>query len=249
MHSTSIPRRCATVIAATWLVVLGGPSCADPAPERAAAPVDVALRSANTPAFYTTDLGYRVEIEAAYLSVTAIELVPCPSLGLQIGPLAPRARAHTTSTPVRSGEPQVVDLMGSLGLPVSLGTLTPPSDIYCSLELTLAPADVDAAGLAAAPEMEGQSLMIEALITPSGGSPVRLTLAAEEVRVVGVPFATIFEPADDDPIEEPIRALRVDTDHLGWLDGVTLDAAEGSAVGLAILDNVVNSFGAEEITP
>lgn len=139
--------------------------------------------------------------------------------------------------------------MGSLGLPVSLGALTPPSDIYCSLELTLGPADADAAGLAAAPEMEGRSFMIEALITPAGGSPSRHTLSSEELRVVGAPFPSIFEPEDEDPIDDPIRALRVDTDHLRWLDGVTLDAADANAVALAILDNLTESFGAEEITP
>lgn len=83
-------------------------------------------------------------LDRAVIAVAAIELLPCTPLdgGLSFEALfVSRARAHSRSTPTRSGEPYVVSLLEGT---VDVGMLAPPASSYCRVRVELGPADRDA---------------------------------------------------------------------------------------------------------
>jgi hypothetical protein len=92
--------------------------------------------------------GATLRLGTARLTVLAATLESCPAsptaaLRALLRPAV--ARAHSEGSPTRLGEPHVVDLRNDAG--TVLGELEPPAGRYCSVRLTLGPADADAVGL------------------------------------------------------------------------------------------------------
>jgi hypothetical protein len=119
-----------------------------------------------------------ITLDEALVTVTGVEIVPCatdarrlgargrrPGLGTLLGESI--AHAHTAGTPTRLGVPAVEDLLAPAAPPRTLGVLHAPPGRYCSVRITLGPADDDALGLAAAPTMLGMSARLAGSIESS----------------------------------------------------------------------------------
>jgi hypothetical protein len=105
-----------------------------------------------------------VTLDAAFVAVTGVEIVPCATdrRALRMRALLGEsvAHAHSAGTPTRLGVPAVEDLLAPAAPPRVLGVLHAPPGRYCSVRVTLGPADEDALGLAAAPAMLGRSVLL-----------------------------------------------------------------------------------------
>lgn len=94
-------------------------------------------------------------VATATVVVAAAELHPCSwtqgagtrSVLAQVAEWwLPTAHAHSESSALRIGEPQVIALHAGRGARVSLGRFYAPEGRYCDIGLELAPADEDANG-------------------------------------------------------------------------------------------------------
>lgn len=87
--------------------------------------------------------------EQLWVVFDAVELVACDATSTSAPGYAltwiTRAHAHGPTTPIRQGTPQVIDLF--MEEPAPLAVFEPPPDEYCSLKLSMGPADEDAFGL------------------------------------------------------------------------------------------------------
>lgn len=181
--------------------------------------VDVAYRPAATPAQIRTDMGYRVKLERALMVVGRVELVRCDTFVRDLTSLftPARARAHVLETPTSLGEPWVIDLLESGGIPLFAGTLRPPPGDYCSLRLTGMPADDDAIGLTD----ENLEMMHHSILV--SGSVVDTT-TDEETPLTG----RIWEVLQwEVPLERPLElgspgleSVAVEIDTTCWFDGI-----------------------------
>lgn len=125
---------------------------------------------AQTPTAVVDAEGVRIELDAAYLVVSEVALVPCaphalrpdvgPSRGAQplMGPGV--ARAHGAGSALVLAEPYALDLMHSAASPMAEAILSPPPGEYCELRVRSAPADADAVGLPDELPLEGASLYV-----------------------------------------------------------------------------------------
>ncbi len=96
-------------------------------------------------------------LTTARLTVWAVALVPCDAEWVAPAPwawLVGTAHAHSAASPLRSGTPYVVDLLGGAQ---PIAQISPPADRYCALTVETQPADLDAVGLADAPTHAGLS--------------------------------------------------------------------------------------------
>lgn len=127
---------------------------------------------------FNNDQGYSITLEKAYLVVASatIESNCGPTFSAAAETLLnfiiPAANAHTTSTPTSTGEPHVIDLLSADGSLKNIGTLSPPADQYCGLDLDILAADADASNLptgADEPNMVGKSLYIEGSYQQAAG--------------------------------------------------------------------------------
>lgn len=113
----------------------------------------------------TTDLGYRVRLQHAYLVLSRVELLPCtqarlwPALRSLLGTQV--AYAHGFSTPTVWAVPQVLDLLDTSSRIVSVARMQPPPDDYCQARIWIDVADADAVALPADVPMVGHSIALE----------------------------------------------------------------------------------------
>ena len=163
--------------------------------------IDIALTHAGAPA--------GVSLDAAFVSLTAIELLPCAS-----------AR-HSPGTPTRLGVPVVEDLRAP-PTARTLGTLAAPPGRYCGVRVTVGPADADALGLIDAPDMLGLSLRLDGRIDER---ELHATCASAHTEDVAI------EPLE---VSAELRHARLllSIDAARILDGVDVSAAP-EAVGCA----------------
>jgi len=87
--------------------------------------VDVVYEAAAMPQAVLTDMGYRVKLDRALISLGRVELLECDNFVLQVWRLfvPGRAKAHEESTPTSLGVPMIIDLMESSGAVLFAGTL------------------------------------------------------------------------------------------------------------------------------
>ena len=110
-------------------------------------------------AAFETEAGYQVRVDGAWVTNAEVELEPCEgALSALWDWVVPQAHAHGTSTPTLLADPVVQALLP--GGEVVLGALAPPAGTYCSVRYRVDVADSDAAGLDAAPELVGLSLLV-----------------------------------------------------------------------------------------
>jgi hypothetical protein len=177
---------------------------------------------------FTNDRGERITLSRAYLTVSSVELIPCPTLSAwrwlsQLSPVG-TAEAHSETNPRRLGTPHV----SSLELPdeevLALGTLHPPPATYCRVRLTLGPADADAEGEPSQVGMEGKSLLLEGTLVPATGEPAQpFHLESSAVSSAELPLELLTLSQ-----ESPESHQRITLAYDRWLDGLSPLAAGAS---------------------
>jgi hypothetical protein len=116
-------------------------------------------------------LGAELQIESLRWTSSEVELQRCFSPLASLGDWLIRpAHAHGDSSPTVLAVPTIVS---ALAAPTSLGVLVPPAGRYCAVRYRVAPADADAVGLSAAPDMLGRSLLLRTAAGPLGSAEPR----------------------------------------------------------------------------
>jgi hypothetical protein len=127
-----------------------------------------------------------LQIESLRWTSSEIELARCFSPLASIGDwLVPSVHAHGRSSPTVLAVPTIVS---ALGEPASLGELVPPAGRYCAVRYRVAPADADAVGLLAAPNMLGRSLLLRAAADPLASAEPPLELASRKTFELSAPI-------------------------------------------------------------
>lgn len=208
--------------------------------------VDVAYQPAATPAAVRTDMGYRVRLERALITIGRVELLRCDNFVADLWNLVMpgRARAHELTSPTSLGVPFVIDLMESAGVPVFAGTLRPPPGRYCGIRVVGMPADEDAEGLTEQNlDMMDRSMFLAGRVEDAEGSEIDVLMA----RVAEVvPCELAFER----PLElgSPVlESVSIHIDHTKWFDGIDFaDFAQRDALAVQerITKNVRSSLKA-----
>jgi hypothetical protein len=201
--------------------------------------VDVSYQPVATPSAIRTDLGYRVRLDRAFFVVGQIELRRCDNFVAELwGLFAPaRARAHVLETPTSLGEPLILDLMESVGIPEYAGTMKPPPGRYCSVRLVAMPADSDAVGLTDKnSEMTQHSVLVEGraqgdeVVDASIEGPLEIEIELDEPLVLDRPT---------------VEYIAIQIDHRRWFDGVDFAQLSTNAVQQRLIENVRSSLQAE----
>jgi hypothetical protein len=240
---SSFPHRVGKI--ALFLVVgvlqslLGGASCST-----SEAGLEVNVQLVPPPAGaapITSDRGYAVTLERAYLTVGSVELEGCenavlPSLELPFGPKL--AFAHSVTSPTRIGSPAVLSLAGEEAEQVSFGTLGPPPGEYCALRVGLEPADADASHLPNDVDFVGLTLTLEGTYRDSSGTEGAFSVATTQTIERSVPFERL-ELGDD---AEREAVLVVNADSARWFDGIDFATVEDEEIAELVLSNVVASL-------
>lgn len=119
-------------------------------------------------AIYLSPEGGELHLASGYLNISAWEVLPCATAGLQFPRLTSVAQAHTQGSPTQWGTPQAIDLRDVGGEALSLGTIEPPPGSWCSILLYLSPADGDGLGLPPGGSMTGQTFTLAGTFGPQG---------------------------------------------------------------------------------
>jgi hypothetical protein len=170
---------------------------------------------------FTNDRGERITLSRAYLTVSSVELIACPSLSTwrwlsRLSPVG-TAHAHSESSPRRLGTPHVSSLERPDGELLVLGTLRPPPAAYCRARLVLGPADADAEGEPAQAGMVGKTLRLEGTFAPATGEPVQpFTLESSAVANAELPLEALHL-SEETPESHQLITLAYDR----WLDGLS----------------------------
>lgn len=201
--------------------------------------VDVSYQPAATPSEIRTDLGYRVRLDRAFFVVGQIELRRCDNVVAELWALfAPaRARAHVLETPTSLGEPLILDLMESVGIPEYAGTMKPPPGRYCSVRLVAMPANADALGLTDKnSEMTRHSVLVEGraqgdeVVDTSIEGPLEIEIGLDEPLVLDRPT---------------VEYIAIQIDHRRWFDGIDFARLSTNAVQQKVMENVRSSLQAK----
>lgn len=176
-----------------------------------------------------------VRVEEMRWTASEVELYPCASVADSIrGWIIADAHAHGISSPTRMAVPVVVDATVAEG--VALGELLPPAGSYCSVRYRVAPADGDAVGLSAAPNMRGRSFLLRGAFGRASGElqDFELTsqLAFEMTRDIGLDLTSDHRSA----------GLRFGCDPERWFLGLDLGSLAGEGRAAAILAAFRSSF-------
>jgi hypothetical protein len=222
----------------------------------AAEPPTALQRAADGTLTLTTDRGYQVHLERAYLVSTSVEVVPCsavvpppaaraaPAGGRVLGwlgrALIGRAEAHTPGTPTRLGTAFVESLAAAPDVRVTLGEIRPPPDRYCRLSYTASPADHDAVGMPSDSAALGNTIYLQGTFARGSDAAADFTVAAP------MPFTV---SADVEPLDltegapPPTVVIRKQADH--WLDGVDFATAPARVIARTVIDNIQRSIRLE----
>jgi len=194
---------------------------------------------------FENDEGYTVDIDHAYIVIEEVELVPCEATAsaaiLKFLDPVHTAHAHTTSTPTKSGVPFVVDASEAMEAAGSVGEVSPPPALYCSLKVTIGPADGDAEGLPESPDMVGKSLYIEGTYDDEGA--VAYTIQSSDSLTVDIPFRnTDGDEAPLDLTEVGLHTVTIGSTYDTWLDGVNFGTQTTGQMAAAALASVAASL-------
>ncbi len=170
---------------------------------------------------FTTDRGELIHLSRAYLTVSSVELFPCPAPSAwrwlrRLSPVG-TAHAHSESNPRRLGTPHVSSLERPEGETLELGTLHPPPATYCRARLVFAPADEDAEGEPLQVGMAGKTLWLEGSVSTDAGAPGQaFSLESSAVITVELPLESLHLS------EESLESRQLITlAYDRWLDGLS----------------------------
>jgi hypothetical protein len=178
--------------------------------------------------------GHEVLLDELAWTTSELELLPCRSaLQRAADWLVPSAMAHGVSTPTRLSSPAVERATAAEEL--VLGSLEPPAGRYCGLRYSLGAADPDAAGLTAAPHMQGRSVAARGRVTPPSGTASDFSI--ESARGISAEYPLDFE------LSESRRHVTVTLDHASerWFTALDLSATAAEREA-RLLDNLLESL-------
>lgn len=187
---------------------------------------------------FTTDLGYEVRLQSAYVASGGVELKPCAGAGQGRG-RAGIAWAHSAGSPTRLGDSFVLSLGPAASGRKALGTMAPPPGRYCGLALDLQAADADARELPDG-SMVGLSLRIEGFFRAPGASD-EVAFSASTRAAASATAALALELADGG-VEQAQVAAR--WREVRWFDGIDMATATPEQLGRAALQAAVGAFEA-----
>jgi hypothetical protein len=170
---------------------------------------------------FTTDRGELITLSRAYLTVSSVELIPCPAPSAwrwlrQLSPVG-TAYAHSEPNPRRLGTPHVISLERADGEPLELGTVRPPPATYCRALVVFAPADADAEGELPRGGMTGKTLLLEGTAAAAAGEPARpFFLESNASATVELPLEAL-RLSEESPESRQLMTLAYDR----WLDGLS----------------------------
>jgi hypothetical protein len=185
---------------------------------------------------FATLAGDRVTLTRALVTVSSVELFPCPSAARRIWrELSPvgTAWAHGTGTDRRLAAPNLVDVLAPDAEVAVLGQLHPYAGSYCWAHVVLSPADADTPGATAA-GMVGASLVLEGTLSAADGTNPR-PFALRSVATLGADVTAPAFPRIDLGKNDQAQRTLVLT-YGGWLDGVDplAGGAADQVLGLAV---------------
>jgi len=180
---------------------------------------------------WTAQDGTEVTVTRGWVTVSALEIVPCPTSALrrvwsELG--YGTAHAHTASRPTRIGDPTVVSARQDAGGRTLLGTFQPPAARYCSLLITFAPADEDAALLPTEVDMVGKTLWLDGTRTPPFGTVQPFHLESAGTGIADLALGPVQLDEANLMGSQPI-----DLHPAAWLDGVDFSAGDPGPAALA----------------
>ena len=195
---------------------------------------------ADGPRRFTTDLGYEVELQRAYLAIERFQLVECaPGAGAGSAGAAARralwprglALAHDLSgDPTVLGVPYIDSALRADFALGDVGTMAPPPGRYCQVRVTIGPADTDALGMPDDIDMVGLSLYLEGSYRAPGATRAsHFIIESSEERQALIDLVDVYQgrptPLVLDGDHRDIRLTLAGLTNF-WLDGIDF-AGEG----------------------
>ncbi|WP_394822096.1 hypothetical protein [Pendulispora albinea] len=175
---------------------------------------------------WTTDLGYTVHLQRAYLASGSAEILPCATaakgslLGSPLRELRSffaikEAHAHTEGSPTKLGIPVIESLLATGGTRVRMGTLAPPPNSYCQVRYSVHEADADAVAMPSDVDMVGKSLYLSGTWA-KGGDPKPFVASSQLPLTVDLPVGTTVLSTDGTQKAELVIRKNADT----WFNGI-----------------------------
>lgn len=180
--------------------------------------------------------GGRLRIDELAWTVSEVELLACQVAWRRVADwLLPSAHAHGTSTPTLLAVPTIESAVAHTD--TVLGRLSPPAGPYCAVRYRLGPADADAEGLAALPEMLGHSLLLRGAFGEQTGELEPFELASQLPLVVDLPIEF------DLSASERALTLRFTRNGGALFQDVDFGRLDGVRRELAVLEALEASLG------
>lgn len=210
--------------------------------------------AAGGPVTVKTDAGNEIEIDEAYLVITAVEAHLCEPAPTKEGLLEPLenllvapAYAHVPSSATRLGIPFVEDLLAESRARI-VGEIAPPLGEYCKLYAVVSPADQDVMNLGQldTADIVGKSLLLRGRWRKDAESTWQPFSSASTARDV-VEMAAVDPNSGEQPLKlaEPgaSRMMLIDkTVSPATFAGLTVDDLDGPAAAEAVLDRLEDSL-------
>lgn len=213
-----------------------------------ASPVNTLTQSTGAKTF-NNDLGDTITLTRAYLVLASatIETSCGPNFSAVLEGvlnfIIPAAVAHTTSTPTSTGEPHVIDMLDADGATLDIGSLSPPAEEYCGVDIDMLAADSDASNLPTAagePDMVGKTLHLEGSYQLAGGATGSFTVSTgASLASRKILLATLMAISGNNLNGTIIIGINYDT----WFNAIDLAALETETATLTNpLDPQVNQL-------
>ena len=193
---------------------------------------------------FVTSEGDQVSLEQAWLTLGGMEFVACETLSTSLSrtlrglwPIG-TAHAHIDDAPNRISSPLVVDLAATQE-PAWFGSVTPPADRYCGLDIWIIPADEDSRGLPEDARMDTRTFLLRGSWSPAGSD------APSELRVIGADSAIVhlsFESPMELSREQRRASLTLQARPARWFRGLSLATTGGVEQSRAIMENIAAGF-------
>ncbi len=181
-----------------------------------------------------------VALDALTMVVDSVELVACPDadapepersyddpLGRLAALFVPYAYAHGKPGPTRLATPVVFDALAANAASTPLGQMTPPPGTYCEVVVGFGPADDDAVGLDASPDMLDTTLRACGL-SMADDQTFDWSTSKRAVATVTLDTPLTFGSEHDAhaalSIDLPVDSALLDALATGGTDGVLLHA-------------------------
>jgi hypothetical protein len=182
--------------------------------------------------------GGSVTIDELHWTSAEVELIGCRQAWQRAAHFILReAHAHGTASPTLMATPTIESALRAVDL--ELAALSPPAGQYCSVRYRLAPADGDALGLDAAPQMLGSSFQLRGSLGSTSGESVPFEIASTES------FDLVFDI--DLSLTERHRAatLRFEHDPERWFRALDVGMLTADTRSRAVLESFKASIRLE----